>query len=351
VEQGQNDRFVEILTSVWQQVLDRPSIGIEADFFALGGNPYLASKLFTEISKVFGRELPAVTIYQTRTIAALAILLQNLAPRRFPPVVLLKEGTDKLPVFFAHGLGGSLLDFFELLRHIHTPHTIYGLQAKGIDGVDEPFKRIEDMAQYHLEAIKELQPCGPYLLVGYSLGGLVTLEIARRLVEYGEKVALLGMLDSYPHKRFLSLKQRLRLLAQRAKHRIAVVGQWPIREARPHLTRRSGPARNLSQDRADPKGRTITIGSPCASVLQRVEDCAYLALTRYQPRFYPGRIRFVRAQVSTEFPNNPAAVWASLSNNFEVESVSGDHLEMLTLYFAELALVVSRYLGEAISRE
>ena len=88
---------------------------------------------------------------------------------------------------------------------------IYGMQARGIDGVDEPFDRIEDLAQFYLDAIKEIQPHGPYFLIGYSLGGLVTLEMAQRLRHEHEQVALLVVLWSYPYSGFISRGQRLRL--------------------------------------------------------------------------------------------------------------------------------------------
>ncbi len=98
------------------------------------------------------------------------------------------------------------MDFFQLVKYIQTQRPIYGMQAKGTDGVDEPFDRIEDLAQFYLDAIRKLQPHGPYFLIGYSLGGLVMLEMAQRLIKTGENVALLAMLESYPHPRFLSLK-------------------------------------------------------------------------------------------------------------------------------------------------
>lgn len=342
---------IEILTSIWEQVLDRPTVDAEGDFFSLGGNPYLASKLFRKIAEVFGKELSPVTIYQARTIMALAALLEHPTPPKFPPIALLKEGTEKPPVFVAHGLGGTILEFFELVGQIRTSHPIYGLQARGTDGVGEPFERIEDMAQYHLEAIKGLQPCGPYLLVGYSLGGLVTLEIAQRLVEQGEKVALLAMLDAYPHKHFLSLEQRMRLFTGRVERFGLKVIQWPIREAHSYISRRSGRGKNLSRNEVESEEHSIRIRPSYVPALQRVQDCAYLALTCYQPCFYRGKIKFVRAEISTEFPDDPAAVWSRLSDKVEVETVPGDHLSMLTVYFESLASVITRYLREAISQE
>lgn len=82
--------------------------------------------------------------------------------------------------------------------------------------------------------------------------------------------------------------------------------------------------------------------------MQRVRDRAYLALTRYQPRFYSGKIRFVKAEVSSDFPDDPAAIWGKLANEFEVDTVSGDHLGIMTTHFEGLASVLSRYLREAL---
>jgi thioesterase domain-containing protein len=89
-----------------------------------------------------------------------------------------------------------VLGLFQLVEKLESAHPIYGMQAGGIDGVDEPLRSVEAMAQFHLEAIKQLQPHGPYFLIGYSLGGLVVLEIAQRLSAGGEKIALLALVES-----------------------------------------------------------------------------------------------------------------------------------------------------------
>jgi hypothetical protein len=85
--------------------------------------------------------------------------------------------------------------------------------------------------------------------------------------------------------------------------------------------------------------------------MQRVRDAAYLALTRYQPKFYRGKIRFVRAEVTTEFPDDPVAVWGKLAEEFEVETVPGDHLGIMTTHFDSLASVISRFVKEALGSE
>ena len=223
--------MVEMLTPIWRRVLQLPSVDTEDNFFDLGGDSSLALQLFHEVAQAGGRELPPVTIYFAPTIAALASVLEQPSDLRFPPLVLLKDGSAEPPLFLTHGLGGSVIDFFQVIKHIQTPHPIQGMQAKGVDGTEEPFDRIEDMAEFYLDAIRQVQPHGPYLLAGYSLGGLVTFEMAQRLTAAGEKVALLAMLDSYPDIRYLSLAQRVRLVARLTTRRATTAMKLPMGEA------------------------------------------------------------------------------------------------------------------------
>lgn len=335
--------MVDTLTSIWQRVLQRSSVGVEDNFFDLGGDSSLALQLFNEIAVACGRELPPVTIYVASTIAALASLLEQPADLRFPPLVLLKDGPQQPAVFVTHGLGGSVIDFFQVIKHIRTPHPIQGMQARGIDGTEEPFDRIEDMAQFHLDAIRQVQPRGPYLLAGYSLGGLVAFEMARRLTAAGEKVALLAMLDSYPDIRYLSVGQRARLVARLTTRRAANAMKVPASEALSLILR---PARRRSI--APRVSYQLPVDVSLSPAMQRARARAYVALTRYKPQHYAGKIRFVRAEIPTDFPADPAAVWGHLANEFEVETVPGDHLGIMSTHYEKLASALSRYVEEAL---
>jgi acetoacetyl-CoA synthetase len=339
--------MIETLTPIWQRVLQLSSIGVEDNFFDLGGDSSLAVQLFAEIAQVCGRELPPVMIYHAPTIAALAALLEQPATSGFPPLVLLKPGPEEPPVFIAHGLGGSAMDFFQVVKHIEVRRPIYGMQARGIDGVDEPFDSIEDMAQFHLDAIKNLQPHGPYVLIGYSLGGLVALEMAQRLSANGEKIALLAMLDAYPYIGFLSPGQRVQLIARQARQRASTLTRMPMRDAVSYSSRLFERGLRAFGDLSGSASYQAPMGVSYSPAMQRVRDSAYLALTRYRPRFYPGKISFVRAEINTDFPHNAAAVWNKLANEVEVETVPGDHLGIVTTHFESLASALSRYLTGA----
>jgi acetoacetyl-CoA synthetase len=217
------------------------------------------------------------------------------------------------------------------------------MQAKGIDGAEEPFDRIEDMAQFYLDAIRQVQPHGPYLLAGYSLGGLVTLEMAQQLTANGEKVALLAMLDSYPDIRYLSLTQRAQLVTRLMTRRATTAMKLPVGEALSLIIRPS--RRRAVAPKVSYQPPVDVLLSPA---MQRARECAYLALTRYKPRFYPGEIRFVRAEISTDFPADPEPVWAHLAGKFEVETVPGDHLGIMSTHYEKLAAAISRYVEKAL---
>jgi acetoacetyl-CoA synthetase len=336
--------MVEMLTPIWQRLLQLSSIGVDDNFFEVGGDSTLALALFNEIAQASGRELPPVMIYHAPTIAALAAVLEESAVPRVPPLVQLKAGSAEPPIFITHGLGGSVMDFFQVVKHIQTSSAVYGMQQKGIDGAEEPSQSIEEMARYSLDAVRALQPHGPYLLVGYSLGGLVTLEMARQLNAAGETVALLAMLDSYPEIRYLSFAQRVRLLARLATRRASTAMKLPIGDAVSLLLRPSR-RRSLTPKVSYQPPADVSL-SPA---MQRVRQSAYLALTRYQPRFYPGGIKFVRAAILTDFPADPSAVWAHLADKFEVETVPGDHLGIMTTHYGQLGSAISRYVKEALA--
>jgi acetoacetyl-CoA synthetase len=265
--------------------------------------------------------------------------------------MLLKSGSLEPPVFIAPGLGSDVTELLPLVEHIRSARSVYGLQARGIDGVDEPFERIEDMAQFHLREIKQVQPHGPYSLIGYSLGGLVMLEIAQRLTENGDKVVLLAMLESYPHSRFLSFRQRLQLLTRLVKHHLSSAIQSPMRETFSYILHVLARQLHISREGQGSRQDREASGVTFSPAIARVRTSAYRALKRYRPRFYKGRIRFVRAGSSTEFPEDAVAVWANLADEFEVETVPGDHLGILTVYFETLASILSRYLRDASSAD
>ena len=339
--------MAEVLMPIWRRLLNRPSIGVEEDFFDLGGDREMAAKLFSEIAQICGRDISPETILHAPTVASLGALLEKAEPLRLPRVAQLKGGADGPPVFIIPGLGGTLLDLVQLARQVETPHAIFGLVARGVDGQEDPFGRVEDMAPFYRDAIRKLQTRGPYFLIGNSFGGLVAMEMARHLAECGERIGLLCMLDTYPHTRHLSLLQRAGVVLRKTRHHAAALTKMPIRGGASYIGRRlksrlpgSGNRRMRVLERQ--------AGEYVSPVMMRVRANDDLALERYHPRFYSGKVKYVKAQDGWYFPFDAAAVWDKLVKDLEVETVPGDHLGMTVTHYENLARVLSRYLHEGM---
>ncbi len=341
--------LTETLTAIWERVFGRPQISVEDNFFDLGGDPSKAIELFGEIAKACGQELPPETILRAPTIASLAALLEGTHSPRLPRLVHMRSGAEAPAVFITHGIGGDVLGLSQLLRHIQTDRAIYGLQARGIDGVDEPHERIEDMAEYFLDAVREKQPLGPYLLIGYSMGGMVALEMAQRLRATGKQVDLLAMIESFPDRPFLPMNQLLGIYVRVLKKHLSNARQVPLRDKLSYIVRPSYRTEFMSRNRvgASSLRRPLHLNQ----AMQRMLAAGHKALAHYRPQPYPGKISFVQAEISVDFPDNAIAVWNDLAAELVVETAPGDHQGVITTHSDFLGSVLSRYLNEALCQK
>jgi acetoacetyl-CoA synthetase len=332
------------MTRIWETVLGRTRIARDTNFFDAGGSIPFADQLFREIQREFGRELPSATIFHAPTIERLAALLEQPALPQFSPVVPIKAGSSDPPIFIAHGLAGSVR-FFELARYIQTGHSVYGIEAKGVDGLQEPFDRIEDMAALYIPSLRQVQSRGPYVLIGYSFGGLVALEMAQRIRESGEQVQLLVLVDTYPHPRYLSAIQRLYLTVQRGKRQITEIKQKSLGDATSYIAQGIQKRMGLAG-----KHEGVPVDAAPLSLARttaRVKECTYKALASYRPRFYPGKIMFVKSEGDTYFPSDPVPVWERLAEGIEVERVSGGHLDLIATEYESLGAILTRFLNQS----
>jgi thioesterase domain-containing protein len=264
----------------------------------------------------------------------------------FSPLVLLKAGRKVTPIYLFHGLDGSIDKFAELVKHIESDNPIYGIQAKGVDGLQEPFDRVEDMARYYMSTIMAIQPHGPYVFIGYSFGGLVAFELARLLSERGEKIALLAMVAAYPHLRQLPIPQRMRVLARRGGHRAYEVGRMSVKEAAFYCNRR------MQSRLRSPESMGGDVSNDHGFLPgDIVRAKARIAIKQYRPRFYDGKIKFIKIADDYYFPSNPAAVWGEWAAELETETLPGDHLGIINTDFEKLAPVLSRYLAEVFKAD
>ncbi len=186
------------LIEIWEEVLGITRIGVRDDFFQLGGHSLLAARMFARIAEKLRKNIPLATLFRGATIEKLAqvIRAEGWAPH-WSVLVPIREHGNKPPLFLVHGLHGNVLNFYGFRHHLPADQPIYGIQANGLDSGRATFASIPDMAKHYIEEIRSVQPVGPYFLGGFSAGGLVAYEMARQLVETGERVQFLALFDSY----------------------------------------------------------------------------------------------------------------------------------------------------------
>jgi len=187
------------LIRIWEELLNIQPIGIQDNFFDLGGHSLLAIRMFAQLEETFGKKLPLATLLQAPTIEQLASLLREKESiQLWSPLVTIQAGGSKPPLFCVHGGGGfNLLMYHDLAKYLGTDYPVYGLQAEGLDEETKPLAPFEDIAADYIKHMQAVQPEGPYLLAGICSGGLIALEMAQQLHAQGQKVALLGLFDTY----------------------------------------------------------------------------------------------------------------------------------------------------------
>jgi thioesterase domain-containing protein len=341
----------ERIAAIWEELTDYRPVGIDDNFFEVGGNSLLGVRLFSEIHRTLGKNLPLETLLSAPTIERLAKVLSDAlaeaAPRSL--VVALKAGGSQAPFFAIPGTVTHPLCFYDLARLSEPEQPFFGLLYPK-PGPDEPYPTtIEGLAARLIPEIQSIQPKGPYRIGGHSFGGLVAFELAHQLIALGHQVSLLALFDtwgpSFPAMRPLPWRlidhlERMGALGGREKMRyLAEKGTALLRRLAPAAVGRfvpESPVRNpdLTEE---------------AEELMRIN---HLARCRYQPRPYPGRLVVFRAEqtpnwVGTQFDDSYLG-WKKLAaQGVEVHTTPADHWKLLHReYVKPLARVLNAYLRE-----
>jgi len=192
------DALESDLVAIWEEVLQTRPVGVTDNFFELGGDSLLAVRLMSATEKRMGRELPLQALLGGGTIESMANALRTEQEQALPmPVVSLQSEGSRRPIFFPHAADGNVICYAELARQLGPDQPFYGLVHPGLhDGADAPIS-IETLADGYIGHMRAVQPEGPYLLGGWSMGGIIALEMARLLESRGEKVALVALLDAW----------------------------------------------------------------------------------------------------------------------------------------------------------
>jgi len=315
------------LAHIWEDILGISPIGVTNNFFDLGGHSLLAVRLIAQIQKQFGQNLPLATLFQRATIEQLALILrQQISSPSWSPLVAIQPGGFKRPFFCVHPAGGNVLCYYDLARYLGTEQPFYGLQAKEADQQPDPHTTVEDTAACYIEALRVIQPEGPYLLGGWSYGGLVAFEMALQLQVQGQQVALLALLDSSP----IALKEPLEdddavMLARLFQEYYSLSFEYPRQltadEQMLYVIEQARQSNLLASD----------FGLAQAHSFMQVHKANMQAALGYVPQHYPGRVTLLQAaEQPAEAPEDSTMGWGELAaEGVELHIVPGKHLTIL----------------------
>ena len=323
------DELERRLAGIWQDVLAVNSLGIRDNFFDIGGHSLLAVRMFARIEQELGVILPLATLFQAPTVEELAAFIRaDIHPRATRRLVTIQEGGSQPPLFAVPGVGGHVLGFGELARLLGPDQPVYALQSRGLDGLEAPLTRIEDIAAEFVQEIRALRPNGPYHLLGACMGGVVAYEMAQQLRAAGHEVGLLALLETWPPvtstDRTLQLNAKARALLHLVGGRLGlyVRGFFRLR-GRERLRSVRSRLRRFGQSLV--KGDVFR-GHRSEFNLLVVTKSNLLALQQYTARVYPGSAVLFRAEGRTvAATDDRRLLWRKLvAGGLHVFTVPGD---------------------------
>jgi amino acid adenylation domain-containing protein len=323
------DELERQLVRIWQDILSVSPVGTRDSFFDLGGHSLLAVRMFARLEKKLGATLPLATLFEAPTIEGLAALIRkSTRPVSERSMVAIQPAGSRPPVFGMPGVGGTVLNYHALARLLGPDQPFYGLQSRGLDGLEEPLTRIEDITAEFLREIREVQPDGPYYLVGMCMGGVVAYEMAQQLRAVGQQIGLLALLETWAPQ--MSSAHRLRrgarmpavfgFVARRFRLYVETLARLRSRERLRYLLGRLRLLKDIVVQ------RDLFRGARGELYLYAVTRANLLAFQQYEPRVYPGPVVLFRAEGRKVVPAaDRRLAWRDLvTGGLQVYSAPGD---------------------------
>jgi amino acid adenylation domain-containing protein len=343
----------KMLTTLWSELLEVKVISVNDNFFELGGHSLLAVRLFAQIEKRLGKRLPLATLFQAPTVAQLATIMEKglqkdptvawsslveIQAGRVGSVAGSKPATSKPPFFCVHALGGNVLEYYDLARHLGEDQPFYGLQSQGLDDQRPPHTRVEDMAAHYIKEMRERQPEGPYFIGGRSLGGMVAFEMARQLKAQGQAIGLLALLDTYPSgyaklfRNEKTLRAALRRGLKRTKAHLVNLQGLSVDEGISYLVKKArfAPRKMKSQVWRRIYQSYENFGRPLPRMLNDIKEINSLAVREYVPQVYDGKVTLFWASEDLRTSIDLVEGWRVLAGcGIEVHEIPGSHLDIV----------------------
>jgi acyl transferase domain-containing protein/thioesterase domain-containing protein/acyl carrier protein len=343
-EPQNNESIPATIAAMWQDLLGVEVVGLDDDFFALGGHSLIALRLVAQLERVFKKKLRLATLFEARTVRQLAAVIDGgQALTKWLSIVPIQPHGTRPPFFCVHAVGGEALNYAPLGALCAPDQPFIAFRALGHDGQAEPLRSIAEQAAFYISEMTAYQPEGPYYIGGLSHGGRVALEMALQLEAAGKEVAFLGIIDTWPQDDM----QRSLLYPFRWLRNLLVFGH-DARQA--HLARLQRTRYRVRQRLGRLLGRRVedastALGVPIEGVdvrdytnlddypesVQRVLAINFAAFRAYRPQRRCGPLTLFRANIQPVFgPHQPDLGWSEVSRGpVDVRHLRGDHSSIL----------------------
>ena len=293
------------IAGLWESLLGIDRVGAHDDFFELGGHSLAGVQLTFRLREIFKTDdLHLNSLFEAPTVAGLAACVEKACAGivTLPPILAaLQPAGSKPPFFCVHPVGGDVFGFVDLAKYFAPDHPFYGVQSMGLAEIGmqgEQLIRLEDMAAEYVEAIRQVDPTGPYYIGGWSYGGNVAFEMAHQLRRMGCEVALLVLLDTPAPENFKKIAQLedvmvfLGLARERARQRGMELNITPgdLPNIKPE-DQLEFITTQLKESKLAPLG----LDSHYVGNFLRGFKSRMATINSYVPQVYPGRITLFRA--------------------------------------------------------
>ncbi|MBI3979507.1 MAG: amino acid adenylation domain-containing protein [Chloroflexi bacterium] len=311
-----------------KRLLGLHRVGPDDNFFDLGGDSLLATRMALEIEKQFKVRLPMDVLFDQPTPVRLAaaIALGSHANLGDCLVPIFARGS-RPPFYCVHGVRGALEHYWVLAGHLGSDQPVYGLRPRSVSGNYPLSFSVEEMASHYVEDILAFQPDGPYFLGGYSAGGVFAFEVARQLRNKGCAVGLVALFDTA-----CPGHARRTPVVDRARRHLAVMSRLTLRQRLNYLRNRFGKhywSRLFLRLLYQAMGR----GVPVDRTIETLDKAIEFALSNYRPHPYPGRLVVFAAVENEGFSfdrQNPLEGWRAVAaEGVQFCRVPGDHANVM----------------------
>jgi acyl carrier protein len=348
---------------VWEEVLDTRPVGIRDDFFALGGDSMAAIEMLAAIERHTGVRLPPYEVGETSTIEGLAQAVERYKQRRIIGTLIeyRSQGTGLPLIFFDPIEVSSVVSSAAVLRHLDPVYPAY-LAESTLTSARRVTYSMDDLVKSHVAAIRQVQPRGPYRLVGLCSGGYVALAVADALRAESEEVDFLALIHTGYPQAFLGprLRRVVRLLVGAIRLRVLT----PRRAGELYLTfrtlsllavglkQRAGGASGLPlyflrrEGRVDISDRCRRFPTERKRVRIRYMGLRDWCCSSYVLPYWSGRLVLVAAQDPGEDPRDRTDGWERTADQLEVCHVPWRYTTH-HLYLAEVGKLLNEYVLEA----